>query len=94
MSAQPEHPADSRVHSIPHTINAIGDALTGEQRARFYGEVLAAEEDDVPGIMRRWWKTAMLDRAPGAETSRANAAGGHRLVSVEDLLAQVERAAG
>ncbi|MEV0693038.1 hypothetical protein [Streptomyces sp. NPDC050388] len=93
MTAQPEHPADGRVPAIPHTINAIGDALTGEQRARFYGEVLAAEEDDVSGVMRRWWKVAMLDRARGAETSRANAAG-RRLVAVEDLLEQVERAAG
>ncbi|MGI5444112.1 hypothetical protein ACQEV4_44255 [Streptomyces shenzhenensis] len=94
MSAQPEHPADSRVHSIPHTINAIGDALTGEQRARFYGEVLAAEEGDVPGVMRRWWCTAMLHSARGAETSRANATAGRNLVSVEDLLEQVERQAG
>jgi len=94
VTAQPEHPADGRVPAIPHTINAIGDALTGEQRARFYGEVLAAEEDDVSGVMRRWWKVAMLDRARGAETSRANAAGGRRLVAVEDLLEQVERAAG
>ncbi|OUD03005.1 hypothetical protein [Streptomyces swartbergensis] len=94
MSAQPEHPADGRVPAIPHTINAIGDALTGEQRARFYGEVLAAEEDDVPGVMRRWWKVAMLDRARGIQHSRANAAGGPRLVAVEDLLEQVERAAG
>jgi hypothetical protein len=94
VSAQPEHPADSRVPAIPHTINAIGDALSGEQRARFYGEVLAAEEDAVPRVMRRWWKTAMLDRARGAESSRAHAAGGRRLVSVEDLLEQVERTAG
>lgn len=68
MSAEPEHPASSRTPVIPHTINAIGDALTGELRARFYGDVLAAEEEDVPGVMRRWWKQAMLDRARGAET--------------------------
>ncbi|MEU9349191.1 hypothetical protein AB0D74_49140 [Streptomyces sp. NPDC048278] len=94
MSAQPEHPADSRVHSIPHTINAIGDALTGGPRARFYGEVLAAEEADVPGVMRRWWREAMLNSARGAETSRANVTAGRNLVAVEDLLEQVERAAG
>lgn len=94
MSAQPDRPADSRVHSIPHTINAIGDALTGEQRARFYGEVLAAEEADVPTVMRRWWCAAMLHSARGAETSRANATAGRNLVSVEDLLEQVERQAG
>ncbi|MEV0324572.1 hypothetical protein ACIBKX_40270 [Streptomyces sp. NPDC050658] len=95
MSAQPEHPANSRTPAIAHTINAIGDALSGEKRARFYGEVLAAEEGDVPGVMRRWWQTAMLDRARGAETSRANAAAGHNLVSLQDLSARLEeRAAG
>ena len=93
MSAQPEHPADSRVTPIPHTINAIGDALSGAQRALFYSEVLAAEEEDVPGVMRRWWKTAMLDRTPGAEDSRANAAAGRRLVSVDELADRLEGAA-
>lgn len=93
MSAQPEHPVDRRVTAIPHTINAIGDALSGEERARFYGEVLAAEESDVPAVMRRWWKAAMLNRAPGAESSRANAAGGHRLVSVDDLASRLEGSA-
>lgn len=94
MTAQPEHPAEGRVPAIPHTINAIGDALAGEQRARFYGEVLAAEERDVCGVMRRWWKVAMLDRARGAESSRANAAEGRCLVAVEELLERVEKAAG
>ena len=90
MSAQPEHRNDRRVAAIPHTINAIGDALSGAQRALFYSEVLAAEEDDVAGVMRRWWKTAMLDRAPGAEGSRVNAAAGRRLRSLDDLADQLE----
>ncbi|MGR3934420.1 hypothetical protein [Streptomyces sp. BRA346] len=81
---------ERRIAAIPHTINAIGDALSGAQRALFYSEVLAAEEDDVPGVMRRWWKTAMLDRAPGAEDSRANAAAGRRLLSVDDLADRLE----
>ncbi|MFF2063767.1 hypothetical protein ACFVWZ_18505 [Streptomyces sp. NPDC058200] len=34
MTAQPEHPASSQVAAIPHTINAIGDALRGADRAR------------------------------------------------------------
>lgn len=89
-SAQPEHPTDRRVAAIPHTINAIGDALTGAKRARFYSEVLTAEDNDVVSVMRRWWKTAMLDRAPGAEESRSNAAVGRRLVSVDDLADQLE----
>jgi hypothetical protein len=95
VSAQPEHPAeDRRTPAIPHTINAIGDALTGEQRARFYGAVLAAEQDDVPGMMHRWWTRAMLDRAPSAETSRANTAAGRHLVSVDDLVSRLEEASG
>lgn len=94
MTAQPEHTAGAGpTPAIPHTINAIGDALGGADRARFYSEVLAAEESDVAGVMRRWWKTAMLNRAPHAEASRANASAGHRLVRVEDLAARLEGAA-
>lgn len=95
MTAQPEHTAGGAgtTPAIPHTINAISDALGGADRARFYSEVLAAEESDVVGVMRRWWKTAMLNRAPGAETSRANASAGRRLVAVEDLAARLEETA-
>lgn len=90
MSAQPEHPADNRVPAIPHTINAIGDALSSEKRLAFFAEVLAADATDVADVMGRWWKTAMLDRAPGAESSRANATAGRRLVAVDDLAARLE----
>ncbi|GHJ39241.1 hypothetical protein [Streptomyces sp. TS71-3] len=90
MTAQPEFPVEYPVTAIPHTINAIGDALTGAKRALFYSEVLAADETAVPGVMRRWWKAAMLDAAPGAEASRANASAGRALVSVDDLAARVE----
>jgi hypothetical protein len=88
VTAQPEHPApDPRVRPIPHTINAIGEALSGEKRARFYGEVLAAEEGDaINGVLRKWWMEAMFDSVPGAERSRANAAAGRNLVSIEDLV--------
>ncbi|MFE7402674.1 hypothetical protein [Streptomyces sp. NPDC057557] len=86
MTAQPEHPAVPRITGIPRTINAIGDALTGSERSRFYTEVLAAEESAVPAVMHRWWKVAMLHRAPAAAQSRANAAAGRSLVSVDDLL--------
>lgn len=86
MSAQPEHPADRRVRAIPHTINAIGEALEPEQRARFYGQVLAAEEGEpINTVMRRWWLIAMLDSVPGVEQSRANAAAGRNLIAIEDL---------
>ncbi|MCZ7462329.1 hypothetical protein [Streptomyces sp. WMMC940] len=62
--------------AVPHTINAIGIALVGERGARCYGEVLAAEEKNVTGAVRRWWAQAMLDRARGTERSRANDAEG------------------
>ncbi|MGP3974143.1 hypothetical protein ACTWQF_08860 [Streptomyces sp. 8N114] len=94
MTAQPENsaPRPGPVPAIPHTINAIGDALSGADRALFYSKVLAADETEVPGVMRSWWKTAMLNRAPHAETSRANAARGHRLVAVDDLAGRIEGA--
>ncbi|MET7458532.1 hypothetical protein ABZT03_43360 [Streptomyces sp. NPDC005574] len=92
MPAQPERPADSRITAIPRTIHAIGSFLTDEDRARFHSQVLAVEEDEVPGVMRRWWKAAMLGRAREDEISRANAS--RPLFAVEDLLEQVEKATG
>lgn len=88
MSAQPEHPAGPAgpVAAIPHTINGIADALTGTARARFYAEVLGAEEGEpILAVMRRWWTVAMLGQAPGAERSRVNAAAGRHLVAIGDL---------
>ncbi|WP_431043970.1 hypothetical protein ACQUSR_20140 [Streptomyces sp. P1-3] len=92
MAVQPDPPGfrDRRVHVIPHTINAIGDALTGEKRARFYAEVLAAEEGEpINTVMRKWWMEAMFNKAPGAERSRANAAAGRNLVPVDRLAARL-----
>jgi hypothetical protein len=92
VTAQPEYAASYPVAAIPHTINAIGEALTGAKRARVYGPVLAAAETEVAAVMRQWWKTAMLDAAPGADTSRSNATGGRSLISADELLARVEGA--
>ncbi|MFI1226140.1 MULTISPECIES: hypothetical protein [Streptomyces] len=86
MSAQREQPMSYRVTPIPRSINAIGNALGGADRARFYEQVLAAEDSAVADVMRRWWKTAMLNKAPGAARSRENASSGRALVSVDDLL--------
>ncbi|MQY11018.1 hypothetical protein SRB5_11320 [Streptomyces sp. RB5] len=91
MTAQPEYTAsDQPAPQIPHTINAIGGVLVGENRARFYGEVLAADESDVAAVMRRWWMRATLDAAPGATESRANAHAGRNLVSLDDLMERVD----
>lgn len=90
MTAQPDGPAGGSTTPIPHTINDIGDALTGADRALFYGQVLAAEAADVPDVMRRWWKTAMLNAAPGAVRSRANAAAGRNLIPLSVLADRVE----
>ncbi|MFD4857885.1 hypothetical protein [Streptomyces atratus] len=60
--------------------------MTGSESARFYTGVLAAEESAVLAVMHQWWKVAMLHRAPAADQSRANAATGRSLVSVDDLL--------
>ncbi|MFJ2217758.1 hypothetical protein ACIQVO_36960 [Streptomyces sp. NPDC101062] len=90
MTAQPDFQPPGRVAAIPHTIGAIGQALAGEQRLAFHAEVLAAEEATVAKVMRRWWTTAMLNAAPGADISRADAAAGRRLVSVDELLDRIE----
>ncbi|WP_063736342.1 hypothetical protein [Streptomyces sp. RTd22] len=95
MSAQPDHPVSYKVSAISYSINAIGTALADQKRTQFYSEVLAAEGTvAIDAVMEKWWREAMLDRAPGAEASRANASAGRKLVAVEDLIAQVERAAG
>ncbi|WP_255946508.1 hypothetical protein [Streptomyces odontomachi] len=90
MTVQPDGPVDGGATAIPHTINDIGDALTGGDRARFYGQVLAAEAAEVPEVMHRWWKTAMLNAAPQADRSRANAAAGRALIPLSTLAARVE----
>ncbi|MFE3738498.1 hypothetical protein [Streptomyces sp. NPDC059134] len=90
MTAQPDFQPPGSVAAIPRTIGAIGQALAGERRLAFYAEVLAAEEAAVAEVMRRWWTTVMLNAAPGAATSRADAAAGRRLVSVEELLDRIE----
>ncbi|MFF2226924.1 hypothetical protein ACFVV7_26820 [Streptomyces globisporus] len=92
MSAQREPHMSYRVKPIPRSINAIGDALGGADRARFYKEVLAAEDSAVADVMRRWWKKATLNTAPGAELSRENARSGRSLVSVDDLLPHADPA--
>lgn len=90
MTAQPDGPVDGCATAVPHTINGIGDALTGGDRARFYSQVLAAEAAEVPDVMHRWWKTAMLNAAPRAERSRANAAAGRALIPLTALADRVE----
>ena len=88
MSAQPDHPVpDPRVRPIPHTINAIGDALSAEKRLAFYAEVLAAEEGEpINTVMRKWWMEAMFDGSPGRQQRLADAAAGRRLVPLPDLV--------
>ncbi|MGY3056172.1 hypothetical protein ACVWZD_000416 [Streptomyces sp. TE3672] len=90
MTAQLDHPVGGGIPAIPHTINAIGDSLSGAERAQFYREVLAAEAAAVAAVMHRWWKTAMLNQAPGADRGRADATAGRGLVSVDALIARVE----
>jgi hypothetical protein len=87
VTVQPEHPVDSRVTAIPHTINAIGEALTGAKRACFYGEVLAAEEGEpINTVMRKWWMEAMFDARPGREQRLADADAGRNLVPLPALV--------
>ncbi|MEE1808182.1 hypothetical protein [Streptomyces sp. BE133] len=38
--------------------------MTGSERARFYTEVLAADESVGLAVTHQWWKVAMLHRAP------------------------------
>lgn len=68
MTAQPEQPAQRPglrpVPAIPHTINATDDALRGADRARCCSQVPTTGEAEITGVMRRWWKAAMPNRAP------------------------------
>ncbi|MEU6113110.1 hypothetical protein ABZ840_00850 [Streptomyces sp. NPDC047117] len=83
MSAQPEHPADPRVRPLPHTIDAVADALAGAKRMAFYAEIGQAEEGEpLNATLRKWWMEAMFDQQPGRQQRLADAAAGHGLVSL------------
>lgn len=88
MTIQHEaHDAKLRTPAIPRTINAIGEALAGEKRARFYGEVLAAEEGDpINRVMHRWWMEAMFDSRPGRRRQVEDAAAGRNLTPLPGLV--------
>jgi hypothetical protein len=88
--AGPEQPGSAGpIEAIPDTPDAIAAALSGADRTRFKRQVMATPADDIPRVVRAAWTKAMLDRAPGADVSRANAAAGRNLVSLEDLMAQL-----
>ncbi|MGP3991529.1 hypothetical protein [Streptomyces sp. 3N207] len=86
MSAQPEHPADPRVHPIPRTIDAVASTLTGAKRMAFYREIGQAEEgDDLNTTLRKWWIEAIMDSRPGREQRLADTDAGRNLVPLPDL---------
>lgn len=87
MTVQPEYIPHPQVQPIPHTINAIGEALSAPKRLAFYAEVLkAAEGEPIITVMRKWWMEAMFDRRPGREQRLANAAAGRGLVPLPSLV--------
>ncbi|WP_244900438.1 hypothetical protein [Streptomyces nanshensis] len=77
--------------AIPDTPDAVAAALTSADRARFRREVLATHADEIPAVVRKGWVKAMLDGVPGADVSRANAAAGRELVSLDELVARLEQ---
>lgn len=93
MSAQPDGPGrPGRVRPIPRTIEAIGEALTAEKRARFYGEVRTAEQGpELDGVLERWWMDAVLDQVPGRRRRHADGVAGRNLVPLPKPRGAAER---
>ncbi|MCX4792633.1 hypothetical protein OG369_43440 [Streptomyces sp. NBC_01221] len=86
MSAQPEHSADPRVRPIPHTIDAVSNALTGAKRMAFYAEIGQAEEGEaINAVLRKWWMEAMFDSRPGRDQRLADASAGRHLTPLPPL---------
>ena len=87
MTAQPEDPApDPRVRPIPHTIDAVANALSGAKRMAFYAEIGQAEEGEaINAVLRKWWMEALFDSRPGREQRLADADAGRNLVPLPGL---------
>nr|WSZ97709.1 hypothetical protein OH820_20425 [Streptomyces sp. NBC_00857] len=74
-AAQPEHHSpDPRVRPIPHTIDAVSNALGATKRMAFYAEIgQAGEGEHINAVLRKWWMEAMFDSRPGREQRLADA---------------------
>jgi hypothetical protein len=78
---------DPRVEPLPHTIQAIGDALTGARRMAFYAEALSAPQGEaLDAVLTRWWAEAMLSAVPGRELRLAQALADQGLSALPDLV--------
>lgn len=78
---------DPRVAPLAHTIQAIGDALTGAKRMAFYAEALSAPQgDELDAVLTRWWAEAMLVSVPGGEQRLAEAQAGEGLSALPDFV--------
>ncbi|MFE1960623.1 hypothetical protein [Streptomyces sp. NPDC059479] len=92
MTAQPEHHfPDPRVRPIPHTIDAVSNALGATKRMAFYSEIGQAEEGEhINAVLRKWWMEAMFDSRPGREQRLAEADAGRNLVPLPRLVGGAE----
>lgn len=86
MTIQHEtHDGKLRTPAIPHTIDAISQALSPAKRMAFYAEVGQAEEGEpVARVMRKWWMEATFDSRPGRQQQLDDAAAGRNLTPLPD----------
>lgn len=70
MTAQPVHPAPGP-GAIPRTQDAVAAALPAAQRMDFYRQMGEATDDEIGGILRRWWLLVQVARDP--QTARTAA---------------------
>lgn len=65
MTAQPSDAAPARI-VLPRTVRAVKQALTPEQRDKFAAELEDANAGGLAQVVERWWRSALLNKAPGA----------------------------
>ncbi|MFJ5227805.1 hypothetical protein [Streptomyces sp. NPDC088400] len=91
-AARPNHHSpDPRVRPIPHTIDAISNALGATKRTAFHAEISQAQASEhINAVLRKWWMEAMFDSRPGREQRLAVAGTRHGLTPLPRLVSGEE----
>ncbi|GAA1154329.1 hypothetical protein GCM10009664_22740 [Kitasatospora gansuensis] len=71
VSAAPLHGHHHDAQPIPRTQDGVAVALPPAQRMEFYREMGEATDEEIGGVLRRWWLRAELYRDPEGDRIHA-----------------------